>query len=1088
MDARTGEAGIVGPKRILLVDDTPENLRLLIKILPKQLYTLHPTTSGEMALKFVEATLPDLILLDVMMPHMDGYEVCRRLKQDQRTRDIPVIFLSAADQIGDKAKAFARGGVDYITKPFEPVEVLMRIQAHLTLRDEQKRLEQRIDERTARLAELGEQLQQLKAERKQTQQRLASLEKLMINMSLIESKLLPPQVPQHVFPIRRLEEQFGAACAQRVVIVVAPAGYGKSTTLIKLRAFAEACGITASWLSLDSDDNNPIQFLRYVAASLQRAQRDSGLDLLAKTPAPSADALLNAMCNALGTMEGQTALFLDDYHVIENEAVHRLLERLIMHSPSTLKFFIASRSWLPLQLTKRRLAGEIHEFKAADLGLQEAEVAPFVFMLSGHTLNAAQAQLMHRSTEGWPAGLQMAALALAGVEDVTSFLATFSGRDRDISAYVSELIVKQLPERLAEFISFSALFERFSIELCQSIFSRQESTELLARVKQKNLFLIPLDREHRWFRYHHLFADYLRSRFLAGDPDQARTIYDKGSIWFEQQGLTREAIHYALAADDYVRAADLVAENAYTLVTSHGEYPMLLDWVGKLPSTFIEQRPNIRLAYAWALMWMRRFPEAQAQLESVERAIASGITGDTAPNDDLARRAGMMRCVFYGLTNSVECATASCMEWLSRWGQSDAREVGTVQSIVGYAAYLSHDYKLAKRSLAAAGRGFDRIGSEHGFSWVETLTALTAFEEGEAWEASAILAKALKATTEAVGRDSFGGRMLATIQAQVCYELNRLDEAEQLLDSVALPTSQGPAEMLVAAYRTRARLLWMHGEPDQADACLADGIAIADRANLRNPAIELQSERVHLHLRSGQTEHAVRAAAALAPDDAGHALPTAPAPVKAADLGLRILEVRLKIAVGQLDEAHQLATRLLTESRRQGRNLRTIQLLCLKATLQLARGNRDEALRSLYEALETGATRGACRVFADEDHRVAELLREISQRRISFRGSATGEAASGYMRDLVNALDSKSQQEHRSPGAAASAQLEIAGLSDRELQILKLVIRGLGNRELAAQLFLSEATVKWHLRNIYAKLNVSNRSSAIARAHELSIL
>jgi ATP/maltotriose-dependent transcriptional regulator MalT/DNA-binding response OmpR family regulator len=1079
------------PKRILLVDDTPDNLRLLIKMLPKPMYIVHPATSGELALQFVHATLPDLILLDVMMPEMDGYEVCRRLKEDERTRDIPVIFLSAAGQVIDKAKAFARGGVDYITKPFEPAEVLMRIQAHLSLRNEQKRLEQRIEERTARLADLRAQLQQQKAERRQMQQRLASLEQLMVNMTLIESKLVPPQAPENLLGIPRLEERFGAACAHRVVSIVAPAGYGKTTTLAKLREYAESRKISACWLSLDNDDNNPIQFLQYIASTLQRAHPGSGLDLLTKTGPPSADVLLNALGNALQKMPGETALFLDDYHVIENEAVHRLMERLIMHSPARLRFFIASRAWLPLRLTKLRLAGAVYEFEAAELNLRLDEVAPFVFMLSGHTLTPPQIELMHRSTEGWPAGLQLASLALEGVEDVTSFLSDFSGRDKDISAYVSEIIFNQLPPRVAEFIGFTSLFERFSVELCQSIFSRHESIELLAQVKERNLFLIPLDREHQWYRYHHLFADYLRSRYLKRDPDEAKAIYHKASIWFEQHDLTREAIRYALAADNYVRAADLVAERAYSVVRSHGEHMLLLDWVGKLPPSYIEQRPNIRLAYAWALMCMRRYPEAQAQLESLERMINSGMYGNASSAhdavDDLVRKTRMMRCVFYGLTGRAELATASCMEWLSKWGRSDASEVGTVQSIVGYAAYLSNDYKLARRSLASARRGFERFDSDYGFAWVETLSALTAFEEGAVSEAGDILAHAQKVTAGVLGHGSFGGRMLAIVQAQVFYELNRLDEAEQLLDSVSLSKAHGPAEILLAAYRTKARLLWLRGAPDKAGACLAEGITVADGARLRRLALALESERIHLYLRGGQTEQAIRSASALNTDGAG--LTGSGSSVhEAADLGLRILDVRLQIATGQQDQAHHLSSMLLAESRRQGRNLRTIQLLCLRATLQVARGNRDEALRSLYEALEIGASRGACRVFADEDRRVAELLREIAQRRVSFRGSGPGEGASEYLRNLVNALDNKANQEQHNPTAAVSSHLEIGDLSDREIQILKLVIRGLANRDVAAQLFLSEATIKWHLRNIYAKLNVSNRSSAIARAHELSLV
>jgi ATP/maltotriose-dependent transcriptional regulator MalT/DNA-binding response OmpR family regulator len=1081
-------------KRLLLVDDTPENLRLLIRMLPRQLYAVHPATSGELALKFVETTLPDLILLDVMMPGMNGYEVCKRLKEDQRTQDIPVIFLSAADQIVDKAKGLAHGAVDYITKPFEPVEVLLRIQAHLSLRNEQKRLEQRIEERTARLAELSAQLQQQKAERQQAQQRLTSLENMMVNMTLIESKLVPPQAPENLLPLPRLEEKFDPACSHRIVSVVAPAGYGKTTTLVKLRAHAENKDISTCWLSLDSDDNNPLHFLQYVAASMQRAHRGSGLEVLTGTGWISAEALLNAMCNALLRMQGNMALFLDDYHAIENEAVHRLMERLIMHGSPSLKFFIAGRCRLPLRLTKMGLAGEVYEFQAADLNFQPEEVGPFVLMLSGHALTPEQIALLHSTTEGWPAGLQLASLALREAQEAAAFLQGFSGRDKDIAAYLGEIIFNQLPARLAEFIGFTALFDRFSVELCKGIFSRHESIELLAQVKERNLFLIPLDREHRWYRYHHLFTDYVRARYLLSHSELAKTIYGKGSAWFEDNGLAREAIRYALAGGDHVRAADLVAESAYSLVMSQGECATLLDWVAKLPASYVIQRPNIRLAHVWALMCTRRFGEAQAQLTRLEQAIESGVTresyaGDSASAADLPRRTGMVRCVFHAWADKAEQAQALCMDWLSRWGQSDSREVGIVHSIVGYTAYLSRDYRLARRSLAMARRSTDKTESAYGYAWVEMLFALAAFEEGEVSEAADILAHALKATAETAGPLSFGGSMLALVQAQVCYEQNRLEEAEQLLDrAFAFAKTQGPAEVVFAAYRTKARLLWLRGAPDEADACLAEGIAVADIARLRRLAVALERERIHLQLRSGRAEQALRTANSIAPDDSNQLRSEPSAKTAEPDLDSRIIELRLQLASGQLDQAHQLSGKLLAESRRQGRYLRAIELLCLRASMQTTRGNRDEALRTLCEALTLGASRGACRVFADEDRTVAALLREIAQRGISFDGSPIADEPSDYMQQVVDALHSKSHKGHRSTAVAASPHLEIGELSERELQILRLVAKGLGNRDLAAQLFLSEATVKWHLRNIYAKLDVTNRSSAIARAREWSIV
>jgi ATP/maltotriose-dependent transcriptional regulator MalT/DNA-binding response OmpR family regulator len=1079
-----------GEKRsILLVDDKRENLRLLIKILTEQSFAVKPARDAATAFRFLQEQLPDLILLDVVMPGMNGYDLCKQLKENPSTRDIPVIFISAGGEVDDKAKAFALGGVDYITKPFHPEEVLMRVRTHLALRAAQQRLEARIAERSEEVEKINTLLNREIAERKELQQRFSGMGRI-VELKLIESKFVPYQTAGHHISIARIEEKFEVASSRRVTVLTAPAGYGKSTTLARLHAYVESRYVPAGWVSLSAEDNVPVRFLQYIVSALRRAQpmlRYGSGDQNDIGAAPTVEAALNALCSDLSGLGGEIALFLDDFSVIDNESVHAVLEWLIMHTPRNLKLFIASRTQLPLKLGKLRVADDVYEIQAGDLSLQIDEVGPFVAAVSGVALTPDQIKGLHERTEGWPAGLQLASLALKGVDDVTAFIDGFSGRDKDITAYVGEIVVSALPLDVAEFLTFTALFDRFSIDMCVEIFAGGDAIALLEHVRMQNLFLIPLDRAHRWYRYHPLFAEYLKSRFVMQHPDDAKAIYRKASAWFERHELLREAIRYALAGDDYVRAADLVAHSAYELMQIRGEHATLLNWVSMLPAAYVERRPSIKLAYAWSLMLTHRFAEAEAEIANLEKSFVAKDDANSsdadAQKDKFLRKAGMMRCVLLGLTDRTALALSAGMEWLSRWGQQDALDFAAVESILGYGEYRCHNYATAIRHFQSAKSGFERGKSYYGLTWPEGLFAIVAFEQGDILHADRILTHALEVSARELGHDSYGVCMLALLQAQVRYEQNRLDEAETIVNErFVYANGHGLLETVFAAYRTKARLLTLNGHPDKADLCLAEGISIANRTGMRRLSVLLESERIYVHLKTGQIERALDARAGLRHMTEGDS-------ALADDMSLRILFVRLQLAAGEADKAGAEVGALLTTARALRRNPDVIRLLCLRAVLQAARGNQDESLRALDEALTIGASGGMCRVFEDESRIVCDLLHVIEKHRASVKGmGSVNDGSLEYLRCIIGTFEKSARKEKSGPSVVVSPQINMEEISERELQILRLLASGLGNKEIAAQLYLSEATIKWHLHHAYAKLGARNRLSAITRARELALL
>ncbi|SFL98549.1 AAA family ATPase [Rugamonas rubra] len=912
---------------------------------------------------------------------------------------------------------------------------------------------------------------------------------------LLRAKLAPPPMPQSLLALPRIERQLERGGARRLVCLVAPAGYGKSTTLARLRAAAQARGVRAGWLNLDGGDNEPLRFLHGLAAALQDAAPGLGGAALALAraghgAAPAQDAVLRALYRELAGLEAPLALFLDDFHAVDNPAVHAAMNWLLAQHLPQLTLLLASRAALPLALSRLRLADQVHELRADELGLDLDEAGALLLAVSGRPLAAAQLRALHQRTEGWPAALQLAALALRRVDDADGFVAAFSGSDRDITAYLGEIVLAQLPAEMVEFLLASALFERFSAEFCAAL-GLADAARLLDAAQAQQLFLVALEPERRWYRYHHLFGDYLRARCLRGRPDGARALYRRGGAWFEQQGRVAEAIPCALAGQDYARAADLIVAHAYRLVHLRDQDATLLSWIAALPPQHVERRPEIMLPGIYAYLISYRYAEAEAEIAKLRRLLA-GATSAGAPPADVARKTLMMQAIFHALSGRVAPAARICREWLARWDGSDPNDVGNMLVVLGYSALAGRDYAGAVAHFLAAKRSYRHCPRPpNGLAWAETLHALALWERGEVHAAAALLGAVMAASPRQFDPypACYGSCLIALVQAQSCYELDQVERAAGLLDQVfAFTKANGCIETTMAAYLTRARVLWRRGAADGADACLAEGMALAERNGLARLRRALAAERVDLQLKGGRPREARRLGLELELDGAAAADD---------DIGVRIAALRLRLAGaggeggGAGAPAAPLLEQLLAQARDEGRHGWTVRLLCLQAGGQLRAGREAAARDSLGRALAIGAAHGQCRSLADEVGGAPGLrgLIEAARQR-AVCGAEPDRLPPDYLARLLLACEAGPAAAAAAPAAAAAAagppQAGAAEpLSEREVQILKLVNQGLSNRKLAALLFLSEATVKWHLHNIYTKLHVNNRTSALARAREL---
>ncbi|CAM2157355.1 LuxR family transcriptional regulator, maltose regulon positive regulatory protein [Pararobbsia alpina] len=903
---------------------------------------------------------------------------------------------------------------------------------------------------------------------------------------LVESRLAPPQLSTTLLARPGLSALLHSGLGKRLLSITAPAGYGKTTALAQFAAQAETLGVTVAWLSLEEEDNDPLLFFRYLASALRHADARLGRSVLAQTAGgsvASTDAISASMLSDLSAVEGPLLLVLDDFHLVHDEGLHRQVEWLIAHLPPAIGVAIASRTRLPLSLSPWRVRNQLLELDATHFGLALDEAAAFLGIVSGAPLNRAQVQALHSRTEGWIAGLQLASLALRESGDRSAFVRDFSGTDRDITDYLGEHVLDSLQPDLRDFLLDTAGLERFSAELCDEVLSRTDSRAMLAEVQARNLFLSGLDRTRTWFRYHHLFADYLRGRSRERPADVSRAISLRASSWFQRHGLLREAIRYAFDGLDFERAADLVAEFSAELVQHRGEHATLLGWLARLPQHLVYARPKIRVGHAWSLAMTRRYAEAEHELRALEHACQE------SGEDELRYMVEMIRCVYWAHVGEPLQAKAGSETWLKSWPRADAFCTGVVANVLASACCATDAFEQGDKALAIARRSFSETQADYGLAWAAALAAMLAIRRGDYDDALKQARAGIVVVERSLGVASYAGSMLALLAAEICYEQSNLSGAKAFLD-IGLPfvDDHGLIEMTTAGYLTRARLLYLAGDSALADTCLLEGESLGHRLRLPRLALILSAERCALRLRAGLIEEAHKLARSYGLMGYGASPPEQP--VSNAEDSVRLVQLRLKMSVasgntGSLTGAFNDALR---QASRDDHRAQVARVLVLKAVHHYRMQDSAQALRMLDEALDHAARCGLVHSVIDSDPVVLEMIEAIHVNRGNRQLEGRGLAPDAYLQRLLTA-GGRTLSASAAPTLSASADTTaIERLTERELKILRLLKAGLGNRELAQSLFVSEATVKWHLHNIFTKLGVKNRTSALARAQQNSLL
>ena len=906
--------------------------------------------------------------------------------------------------------------------------------------------------------------------------------------ALLATKLhLPGSRPGQV-PRPRLTDRLDEGLGHGMVLVCAPAGYGKTALLAD---WAQRRPPRTAWLSLDSGDNDPARFWRHAVAAMARVHPglDGRLGPLLGPPAPASfEPLVTTLINELAAgPRADGVLILDDYHVIQSQAVHGSVDFLLEHRSPELQLVLASRADPPLALARLRARGQLTELRAADLRFTAGEAAGLLAQVGagaeGSLPDTAVAALTGR-TEGWAAGLQLAGLSLRGQDDVAGFVAAFTGSNRYVLDFLAEEVLERQPEPVRTFLLETSLLGRLSGELCDAVTGRTDSQVLLEQIEAAGLFLVPLDEVRGWWRYHHLFADLLRARLQAERPGQVAQLQRNAAAWAAEHGLVDDAIQHAVAAGEMTWAAQLIEQNFDAVHSQRGEAVTVQRWLAGLPPGLVQSRPRLLLAEAIPMATSGRLAAAQQLAEAAQAAYPDGTDEPFEPTigpagsllanvpATIALLHGYLAQLRGDMTGTAGFASQSLAE--SRDGEWLLRSIAEGQ--LGVAAWLGGQLAEAERAFTDAIAGRQAAG-------LPTWRAWASYELGRVQQAQGRLDAVARTCEEAL--EAAGGRAPLPAAgpahvglAEVAYQRSDLDGAlRHVSEGIALCRSFVYTVPLAAGLTTLAWARQATGDPAGALAAIGEAVhAAPGPPGLVNP---VPAHRARLLLTQGDL-----AGAELWTQESG--LRTDDDPDYPREPGHLVL-ARVLLAQGRAGQALSLLDRLHAAAVAQDRVGSLIETGALRALALAAGGDEPGAVTALADALVLACPQGYIRVFADEGPPMAALLgRLIVGQRAEHAGARR--VPLGCLARLQRAFDTAPALAAPVPRATTVVPGIVEQLTRRELEVLDMLAAGSPNQAIARELVVSLDTVKKHVGHVLGKLGAANRTEAVARARQLGLI
>ena len=913
-------------------------------------------------------------------------------------------------------------------------------------------------------------------------------------LRLLHTKLLIPGGHPVIIERANLVKKLNAGLNTRLVVVTAPAGYGKTTLLSK--QFKTSAQPTA-WVSLDERDNEPTRFWSYLIAALQTLDTTLGgtaKGMLISSQPPPIENILTSLINDIANLEDDFTLCLDDYHVITHAEINTGMTFLIENLPERMHLVIAGRSEPSFPLPILRTRRQMMEIDAADLRFTEGEIAEFLNQLMDLNLSASQIKRIDQATEGWAAGVQLAALSLHGTKDISNQLDMFTGDHRFIFDYLAQEVLNTQPQEMQEFLLKTSILDQLNGNLCDallkidpgsSIPSAASSQMKLENLEKSNLFIFPLDQQRHWYRYHHLFSGFLQAQLSARFAEhEIQQLHSKASAWFKQNNMMFAAIDHAIQSGDYSHAVSLIDEELEDIF-SRSELPLLTSWLAGLPPEIFRSHPKLNVIAAWAYLSTGNSEQVIPHLENVEEIL--GVEADGSP-ESLRQPADIRGAL----------AEISCIRTSLSFNQFDLSEALRLTNLTQ--SYLAEDVKSGlfneKREIQAvnyfnqgiiynltgeitkASESFSRtiaLNEENLHLVPMAISHLANIQElqGLLHDAEKTYLEALRITQQHPHPLPLSG--LADIGlGNILCEWNQLDQAEaQLRNGVELGHMWSLGGVLISGYIGLSRVAMAQGDEEEANRLLAEGVETLRELQIGWQAPLLEAYQAMTWARQGEIEPAEEWSQKCGVDT-DQAIPYNLEPIA-------VPLARVWIASGKCTEARGLISKLLEANiARQGWG-QVIQLRIFDSLAAFSQDNPEDVFVSIKHALQLAEHENYQRIFLDEGENMQAILLQADERLVG----EDEEDLTNYVRQLLRSFREEPFLSH---GEDPSLYALPYSLSEREIEVLKLLREGLSNQEIATRLYISLNTVKAHLKSIYSKLEVNNRVQAIARGRELDLI
>jgi LuxR family transcriptional regulator, maltose regulon positive regulatory protein len=889
---------------------------------------------------------------------------------------------------------------------------------------------------------------------------------IALDKTLLITKLYVPPPCQILVPRPRLSIALSKALISSLTLVSAPAGYGK-TTLVS--SWLRENDVASAWLSLDDGDNDPIRFLQYFIITLQKLISEIQLDLLSVIRGTQPDpfeALLNIIINQIAGHETPLILVLDDFHTIHAQPVLGIITYLLDHIPPQLHLILITRADPPLLLSRLRVRGQLVDIRENHLRFTRDEITSFLNEVMGLKLTDDAITALEAKTEGWIAGLQLAALSMQGSKDIPGFISAFTGSHHYVMEYLVEEVLKLQPEKVEAFLLQTSILDHMCGPLCEAVVEADtDGQAMLEALEGMNLFTIPLDDERRWYRYHHLLADVLRKRLEHQFPHLRPGLHQRASQWYEQNGLIPDAIRHSLTAGDQDRAIQLIEQNGCLLLI-RGELSTLPHWIKAVEPSALT-RPWMYIFKAW-LFALTGCPDRVEEMLQIAEKLISSLEPDAGIKvmQGAIATARAYRTNLEGETDQAASFARQALEYLPDIDlvSRSLRTVAT--SLLGDACSMNGELEQARQAYMEARQIGQAAGDIHLVIVANSNLANILIEQGLLHQAARIYSDTLQMATRPDGQKLvIAGRVYLEL-SQVSYEWNNLETAiEQVYQGLALCRQWGNLDLQTVGSVMLARLEQAQSRPTAARDAMYVAEKLANEHHLLpRYFIWVKYTLARLWIAQGDLEEASRIV-----QESGITIDDEILYLREPEY---LVLLRLLLAQGDYDAALTLSKRLLQKAEASKRMGRMIEVLVLQALIYQGRKELDQALAVLNKALSRIKSERYIRTFLDEGEPMARLLHLARSRQIETE----------YATHLLSIIGEDTGTTR--PGS----QSLIEPLTLREVEVLKLIEAGCTNQDIADRLVISIPTVKRHISNIYAKLGVKSRTQAVAIGKELRLV